>query len=125
MTLFINYIAFIALNIAMAWYHARLIKEDKRIRHGLWAAGYLVAVGIFCLLFTWWYFPALVFLRGVVFSPALNLFRQLPIDYISTSTTSVTDWLENLVFGDSWPKRMIFYTVGLIICTVVLIFLTG
>jgi hypothetical protein len=125
MTLFINYIAFIVLNIAMAWYHARLIKEDKRIRHGLWAAGYLAAVGIFSLLFSWWYFPALVFLRGCVFSPALNLFRGLPIDYISASTTSIIDRLEYRAFGRSWPKRMIFYAAGLIICTVVLIFFKG
>lgn len=123
MTLLINNLIFIALNLAMAHYHSRLIKQGKRIRHGLWAAGYLAAVGIFCLLFTWWYLPALVFLRGVVFSPALNIFRGLGISYISTSTTSVTDRLEYKVFGNSWPKRMIFYTVGLIICTVVLILL--
>lgn len=120
MTQLINNLIFLAGNILMAIYHVRLINRGQRIRHGLWAAGYLAAVGIFCLLFTWLYLPVLVLLRAVVFTPALNKFRGLGIGYTSRTTMSIIDRVEIRLFGGSWRKRLAWYTGGLVVAEVAL-----
>ena len=121
MTQIINNIILIGANIAMAAYHAGLIKKNKPIKHGLWTAGYLVLVAIFCLLFIWWYLPVGIFIRGVIFSPALSLFRGLPINYTSSTTTSITDKLEYRLFKGNWYKRMLWYVGLLLLSEIVLI----
>jgi|ADGO01.1.fsa_nt_gi hypothetical protein len=123
MTDLINNLIFATFNLWMAYYHAQLFKANKRIRHGLWAALYLGVVGVFCLLFTWWYLPIMILNRAVIFSPALNLFRGFPINYISSSTTSIIDKIELKVFGRNWYKRMAWYTGGWIITSLLKAFL--
>lgn len=112
---------FLALNILMAWHHARLIRQNKPILHGLWAAGYLAAVIVFCFLYGWWWLPVLIFLRALVFSPALSLFRSLPINYISRTTGSIIDKMEYRVFGGHWYTRMGVYLFLLIVFEIILI----
>lgn len=119
---FIIQLIFLIGNIAMAWYHAKLIKDHMPIYHGWWSGGYLLAVIVVCYLFSWWYWPVLLLLRGVVFSPALSLFRGLPINYISTRTTSLIDQFENMIFKD-WYQRMIWLIGALIIFELLLIVL--
>lgn len=73
---------FVLINLAMAWWHSRLIKQHKKIRHGLWAALYILAIGAVCVLMKNWYFgPALLFIRPLTFDPFLNVLRKLPITY--------------------------------------------
>ena len=79
-TIIINQIIFIALNILLAWYHARLIKQGKKIYHGRWAAGIAGLMAAFAAI-DLWYIPVLLFLRLLIFGAALNLFRHLPIEY--------------------------------------------
>jgi len=66
------------------------IKHNKRIRHAINAIIYCVLIApTLCIS---WSFPiALMALRRIVFDTALNLFRGLPFDYISSSTTSIID----------------------------------
>lgn len=118
MTDLINNLIFAGLNIWMAFHHARLIGQNRPIRHGLWAAGYLAAVVLFCVLFTWWYAPMLVLNRAIIFSPVLNLRRGLPINYISSTTTSVIDKLEFRLFGRNWYKRMAWYIGLFVFCSI-------
>jgi hypothetical protein len=118
MTQLINQLIFVAFNIWMAWYHSRLIKDHRPIRHGYWAALYLFAVLVWSVIFGWLYAPLLILQRGVVFSPALNLFRRLPINYISSSTTSVIDRIEMWLFKTNWYKREVYYLAGWLTFTI-------
>jgi hypothetical protein len=119
MTDLINNLIFAGLNIAMAFHHARLIKQNRPIRHGLWACAYMGAVVLSCVVFTWWYLPILVLNRAVIFSPVLNLRRGLPVNYISSSTTSVIDKLESRLFGRNWYKKMAWYIGLFILCLLI------
>lgn len=118
MTQIINQIIFAAANIWMAWCHAKLIRENKPIKHGLWGGGYLAAVLIWTVIFGWVYFFLLLVQRGVLFSPALNLFRRLPINHISSTTTSLIDRLEYKLFKGNWYRRMAWYVAAWIAFTI-------
>jgi hypothetical protein len=124
MTAVINNIILLAANIWMASYHAKLIAQHRPIKHGWWTAAYLGLVGLLCMLFTWWWLPVGIFLRAVVFNPALNLFRGLAITYISKSTTSIIDKLEYRLFGKNWNLRMVWYFSLLVVFEILLIVLT-
>jgi len=66
------------------------IANNKRIRHGINALIYCLLIAP--TLYISWSFPiALMALRRIVFDTALNLFRGLPFDYISSTTTSIID----------------------------------
>lgn len=101
------YILVIPVNLAIAMWHARLIKQNLPIRHGLWAGLYaaLIAMAI-------WLQPAMprvgqiaVFAlaascgRLAIFAPALNIFRGLSLTYVSKTSTSVIDKIEVRLFG--------------------------
>jgi hypothetical protein len=120
MTQLINQLIFLAGNLWMAYYHSQLIKANKPIKHGYWAALYLFAVLVWSVIFGWLYAPLLILQRGVVFSPALNLFRRLPINYISSSTTSVIDRIEMWLFKTNWYKREVYYLAGWLAVTILI-----
>lgn len=121
MPVLIGNLLFLALNIGMAWHHSRLIRQNKPILHGLWAWGYLTAVIMFAIFYGHWWLPVLIFLRALLFSPALSLFRGLPINYISRATGSIIDKLEYRVFGGHWYTRMGVYLFLLIVFEIILI----
>lgn len=96
------------VNIAMAWWHARLIRQNRPIRHGAWSAIFFLLVGVTA----WWRWPALrnvgtatVFAvacacgRQIVFNISLNFFRGLAWDYSSHTSTSIIDRIERRLFG--------------------------
>lgn len=114
----------IALTIGIAYWHSRLIKAGRPIRHGLWAAlaGALIAAA------TWRVWPELSDLqlvlyvtaqgcsRLVVFNVALNAFRGLSWKYTSPTTTSVIDQLEGRLFGGrTWLSEIALGIIFLII----------
>src|SRR5690242_6052558 len=80
------------INVVMAAHHAALIKMDRKISHGLWAALYFIVA----LLFAWmnhniWLLVVSLPLRKASFDISLNLFRKKSIWYSSASSTSVID----------------------------------
>lgn len=87
-------ILFIAINIALAKYDSWRIARHKRIYHGVNAVVYLILL-IYPYIVTkdWFFIIALLSLRRIVFDTALNLFRGLRFDYISSTTTSIIDRL--------------------------------
>lgn len=87
-------ILFIAINIALAKYDSWRIARHKRIYHGINAVVYLILL-IYPYIVTkdWFFVIALLSLRRIVFDTALNLFRGLRFDYISSTTTSIIDRL--------------------------------
>jgi hypothetical protein len=83
-------ILYTIINLVLAKIDAWKIKHNKRIRHAINAIIYFVLIAP--TLYISWTFPiALMALRRIVFDTALNLFRGLPYDYISSSTTSIID----------------------------------
>lgn len=91
---------FVLVNIAMAYYHCLLIKQNRIIQHGWWTLGYGLACGIVLILtWNWILFFCLILIRKVVFDISLNLFRGLPVFHISRETKSLIDQLHNAFFG--------------------------
>jgi hypothetical protein len=91
---------FALVNIAMAWWHSKLIKENRPIKHGLWAAGYFALVLIaFWITYDWFLLFLLLLERKLVFDAALNYFRDKPLFYVSATTTSIIDRYQRKVFG--------------------------
>ena len=92
MTNLILSLVFIVINIILAFIDAQRIKKGKHIYHGVNGAIYGSLV-LIAYLFTHNIFSifALLVLRIPVFNSALNLFRGLPINYTSKTTTSIID----------------------------------
>lgn len=108
-------IILLAINIAMAAYHSKLIKDGKRIRHGLWGGLYFILAGGFSLLSAnFFLFIAACFLRKVFFDISLNLFRGLPIFYVSNSPKSIIDKLHYKLFGVNSEIYMTLYFIKII-----------
>ena len=85
-------ILFFFINVALAKYDSIRIKEQKRIYHGVNATVYLLIMAVvFCFLKSYSFLIALLAERRIVFDTALNLFRGLRFDYISSTTTSIID----------------------------------
>lgn len=81
---------YILVNILLAKIDAYKIKHNKRIRHAINALVYCVLVAP--TFYISWHYPiAMLALRRIVFDTCLNLFRGLPFDYISATTTSIID----------------------------------
>lgn len=93
--------------VLMAAWHAFLIHEQEPIKHGWWAlvAAVFIAAAfwkVWPLLDNWSraeYLTAQGISRLVVFNVSLNLFRRLPWDYSSPTSTSILDKLERRLFG--------------------------
>jgi hypothetical protein len=85
---------FIVINITLAKYDSWKIANHKWIYHGVNAVVYLLLL-IYPYILTkdWFFVIALLSLRRIVFDTALNLFRGLRFDYISSTTTSIIDRL--------------------------------
>jgi hypothetical protein len=85
---------FTCINIALAKYDAWKIEHNKWIYHGINAVVYLILL-IYPYIITkdWFFMIGLLSLRRIVFDTALNLFRGLRFDYISSTTTSIIDRL--------------------------------
>jgi hypothetical protein len=106
----------------MAWHHAELIKDDKKINHGLWGGAYVILLG----LVSWgvsniYLFFAGLMIRKIVFDISLNLFRGKAIFYVSKTTTSLVDKFHNKVFGNSPELYQSFYLVKLILLNIFLL----
>lgn len=118
---FILTFLYICLNVFLAQIDAYKIKVGIHIKHGVNAGVYILLCGI-TLYITRdvYFFIALMFLRKIVFDTFLNIFRGLPYNYASKTTTSIIDRLTykiNRALG-YW----LFYGIILII-TIILIIL--
>jgi len=113
----------IAINVIMAGIHANMIKEGKKIKHGLWGGGYLIGLVALCFAydwggFNWWLLLDGLLIRKVFFDIPLNLFRGLPFFYVSSTTTSIIDRFHNSVFGKHSEIYMTIYFLASIYITV-------
>lgn len=107
---------FLGVNILMAAIHAEMIKDGERIRHGLWGGGYLLLAGIVS-----WFggnvmtFITLLIMRKVIFDLSLNLFRGLPLFYVSKKPDSIVDKFHYWAFKDHAELYYIIYFIALIV----------
>ena len=81
---------YILVNVVLAKIDADKIRDGVHIKHGINALVYCALIAP-TLFLSWSYPIAMMALRRIVFDTSLNLFRGLPYDYISSSTTSIID----------------------------------
>jgi hypothetical protein len=120
MALVINQLIYLAITLGMAFWHFRLIKSNKPIKHGWWSLLAVAVAGLFGLI-DWLYIPVMLMIRALVFSPALSLWRGLPITYASLTSTSIIDKIERKVFR-TWGHKMGVYLGVFILLELTLIF---
>jgi hypothetical protein len=90
--------AYGAFCVAFSYLNAYWIKRNKRIYHGL-NGGLHLAIIISCAVFIQPVLALLMPFEGrVLFDWPLNLFRDLPIGYVSQKPDSVIDRMEKAVF---------------------------
>ena len=78
----------------LSYFNFRLIKNNKRIYHGLNGFLHLSAAGIAFYMYGWRESVALLCLVRVIFDTTLNICRGLGAGYISESPKSIVDKIE-------------------------------
>lgn len=111
----------LAFNFWMAGYHSRLIKKGITPYHGWWGLFYLVVLLGLSWLTSWWLIPLGLLNRKVFFDTALNLYRDLPLFYVSSTTTSIIDRIHYKLFGKKSEIYMFFYFFCIILLNLCLI----
>lgn len=111
--IYISQAFLIAFNIWMARYHSRLLKRDKKIKHGLWGLSYVVlSVAITCFLGDLWLLIACFLLRKFLFDISLNLYNGRGIFFVSKETTSIIDRVHYWAFNIHSEIYQFIYFVG-------------
>ena len=119
--LYIYELILLFVNVAMAAYHAKLIKQERKVQHGLWGGGYFLFAGILCLLaHSWWLALLAALVRKVAFDVSLNIFRGLPLFYVSAKPKSIIDRFHNWVFGKRSEIYIGIYLIFIVVINVLL-----
>jgi len=120
-------ILYIPFCIFFAWLNAKWIAEGKTIRHGLNGLLHLSVAVLIGWLIKWQYGLCILFITRLFFDVALNLFRKLPVDYISPEVKSYTglmmdfrkgkviDYVEYKLFGNNGYLPKIIYAMIIVI----------
>lgn len=112
----------VAYNIITAWWHAKLIKRDLRIYHGWWAAAYILFTGALCLMsHSGWLAIFSFFVRKPVFDISLNLFRELPMFYVSNDPDSIIDDIHYSLFEKRSEIYLFIYFIFALLITLFLL----
>lgn len=119
MIIVINQFIYILFTGWMALHHSHLIAQQKRIRHALWGLLAIGVAGLFWFINPW-LVPVQIAWRALLFSPLLNLARQLPISYTSPTSTSIIDKIERRLFKNNFKIRTVVYGIVLVIFEVIL-----
>lgn len=113
------------LNIIDAFVDAYRIKkrekkDGKDIDHTPGWIIYTIVCAIIALLFgNIFYSVPMLFIRPVVFDPVLNVLRGKYIFYVSRTTTSVIDRIENKITKDGFHQWLIW--IGLTVLSIWLV----
>ena len=106
-------IILIAINIAMAKYHAKIFLSGRSVKHGWWGLAYIAATVVLCAVVkSWQLFVMALIIRKVFFDTSLNYFLHRSIYYVSTETTSIIDKLHYKIWGN---KSMVYLPIYLMI----------
>lgn len=114
-------VGFIIINIFLAKIDANKISKGKNINHLLNGLIYLTLItAVYLITKDIFLSVGLLVLRVPIFNTFLNYFRELPLDYISKSTTSIIDKLTNwipLKIG-YWVYHITLLLISLILCLI-------
>jgi hypothetical protein len=114
-------ILYAGLNILHARHDAWRILDGRRIYHGInGLVQVLVLVPVYFYTNDWFFIIGLLSVRRIVFDTALNIFRGLRFDYISSTTTSIIDRLSY-----NFQKRygyVVYYGLFLVVIMLSIIF---
>lgn len=100
--------------VALAKVNADMIEDGKKIKH-FWNGLWHVITAIVGTIFWGWLVGIIILCEArVVFDTALNLFRGLPLDYVSIKPASIIDKAEKLIFGMNGilPKLLYLLIAG-------------
>lgn len=106
--------AYAVFCIAFAYFNYYLIeKKGKRIYHFWNGLLHLSSAVTAAHLFNWQMGICILLVARLFFDVSLNLFRRLPIDYVSPKPKSVIDKIEKRIFGNDgiMPKVTYFLTL--------------
>lgn len=96
--------------VILSWDNAKRIEQDKHIKHWLNGLAHLSMAGILYFI-DWRLSVALLFLVRLTFDISLNLFRGLPINYVSPKPASWIDRIEIKIFGNNGYTPKIVYLI--------------
>ncbi len=109
-------IAYALFCVAFAWLNSFLIKKGKRIYHALNGLLHITAAVAGWYFWGWQIGLAILFVARLFFDVALNIFRGLPIDYISANPKSIIDKLEKKIFNnDGIMPKLIYLAIIILI----------
>lgn len=106
---------YIPFCIFYAWLNARWIAKEKRIYHGLNGAIHIVVAAVVAWFTHWYHFFTVLLIARVAFDWALNLFRRLPLNYVSPKPKSIVDRAEKTVFGLNGILPKVIYIVIIVV----------
>lgn len=112
-------LGYIIFCIAFAYLNYQWIKKGKRIKH-FWNGMLHLAVAIaFGFIWSWWGFLAVLCNANLSFNISLNLFRGLPLDYVTPTPKAVIDILEQKIFKRNGILPKIIYLIGSIVANII------
>lgn len=104
-------VIYIMICLLLAMINKDQISENKRINHALQGALHL-GVGLICgVLVNWLMLPLILLTARIFFTSALNLMRDLPLDYVTPEPEALTDKVEQKIFGKNGKLPLIIYFV--------------
>lgn len=118
---------YIPFCVFFAWLNAQWIAKGKKILHGINGSIHLFAAIIIGYSTKWQYGLAVLFITRLFFDVSLNLFRKLPVDYISPEVKAyknfwkavwkgkVVDYIEYKLFGNNGYLPKIIYALIIVI----------
>lgn len=111
----IYFIIYFSFCLMLAEDNATRIEKGKRIKH-FWNGFYHLLWASFAyLLFGFKAGVSVLLIGRLAFDTALNIFRDLPIDYVSPDPKSIVDKVEKYLFkSDGYTPKIIY--LALLIC---------
>lgn len=106
---------YIPFCVFFAWLNAKWIADGKRIYHGINGAIHLIVAVLVGYFFGWRAGVAILFITRVFFDWGLNLFRGLPLGYVSLNPKSIVDRVEKALFKLNGILPKVIYLVIIVI----------
>lgn len=97
------------ITVVFALLNKEWIEDGLKIKHGLNGLIHLVVASVGWVFWGFLCFWIILLNTRVIFDLSLNLFRGLPLGYVSPKPASIIDKLEKKVFGNDGLKPKLIY----------------
>lgn len=115
-------LGYIVFCIAFAYLNSVWIKKGKRIKHFWNGMLHLAVATTFGFIWSWWGFVAVLCNSRLSFDIALNLFRGLPLDYVTPTPKSIVDQIEQFFFKKNGILPKIIYIIWSVVANLMYYF---